>query len=97
MPPAPPVTTATEPLRSYFFENHAIPPTTRYDAGLAWPGGDRKVWGKTMGLVVNDAPAGRMSDAELESWRAVPPAVISDELNRTGAPWPPPSRRWRRA
>ena len=38
-----------------------------------------------MGLVVNDAPAGRMSDAELESWRAVPPAVISDELNRTGA------------
>ena len=38
-----------------------------------------------MGLTVNDAPATRMSDTELEPWRAVPPAVISDELNRTGA------------
>ncbi len=38
-----------------------------------------------MGLVVNEGPAARMSDAEFESWRAVPPAVISDELNRAGA------------
>ena len=38
-----------------------------------------------MGMVVNDAPAERFSDAELGSWRAVPPAVISDELNRAGA------------
>ena len=38
-----------------------------------------------MALELKGAPEGLMSDAELAAWRDVPPAVISDELNRTGA------------
>ena len=38
-----------------------------------------------MALELKAAPEGLMSDAELAAWRDIPPAVISDELNRTGA------------
>ncbi len=38
-----------------------------------------------MALELKAAPEGLMSDAELAAWHDIPPAVISDELNRTGA------------
>ena len=38
-----------------------------------------------MALDLKGAPEGLMTDSELAAWRDVPPAVISDELNRTGA------------
>jgi hypothetical protein len=38
-----------------------------------------------MALELKTAPEGLMSDAELAAWHDIPPAVISDELNRTGA------------
>ena len=38
-----------------------------------------------MALIINEAPAERLSDTELAAWRNIPPAVISDELNRSGA------------
>lgn len=38
-----------------------------------------------MALWKFDAPAGSLSQAELEAWREVPTTVASDELNRAGA------------
>ena len=38
-----------------------------------------------MALELKAAPEGLMSDAELAVWHDIPPAIISDELNRTGA------------
>ena len=36
-----------------------------------------------MSLIINDPPETRLSDDELATWRSIPTAVISDELNRT--------------
>ena len=38
-----------------------------------------------MALILNDAPAHRIADAELKEWSKLPTAVISDDLNRTQA------------
>lgn len=38
-----------------------------------------------MSLIINDPPEARLSDEDLAPWRSIPTAVISDELNRTGA------------
>ncbi len=35
-----------------------------------------------MSLIINHPPEARLSDDELATWRAIPTAVISDELNR---------------
>lgn len=35
-----------------------------------------------MSLIINDPPEARLPDDELATWRAIPTAVISDELNR---------------
>ncbi len=35
-----------------------------------------------MSLIINHPPEARLSDAELATWRAIPSAAISDELNR---------------
>ena len=37
-----------------------------------------------MSLIINEAPTARMAEAEIAEWRAIPTAVISDELNRGG-------------
>lgn len=36
-----------------------------------------------MALTLNEAPGDRLSDVQLEAWRGIPTAVISDDLNRT--------------
>lgn len=38
-----------------------------------------------MPIHIGAAPAWRLSAAELEAWRGIPPAIVSDELNRAGA------------
>ena len=38
-----------------------------------------------MALIINDPPEARLSEAELAPWRAIPPAIVADELNRAGA------------
>lgn len=38
-----------------------------------------------MSLIINHPPEARLSDAELATWRAIPSAAISDELNRACA------------
>lgn len=38
-----------------------------------------------MALIVKESPREPMSEAELTSWRQVPAAVVSDELNRSAA------------
>ena len=37
-----------------------------------------------MSLIINQAPTALMAEAEIAEWRAIPTAVISDELNRSG-------------
>jgi 4-hydroxy-4-methyl-2-oxoglutarate aldolase len=37
-----------------------------------------------MSLLINDGPETLMSEADIAQWRAIPVAVISDELNRGG-------------
>ena len=38
-----------------------------------------------MALIINEAASERLPEAVLAAWRGIPPAIISDELNRTGA------------
>ncbi len=38
-----------------------------------------------MALELNDAPAGLLNPNDLAPWREIPTAVISDDMNRTGA------------
>lgn len=38
-----------------------------------------------MPIQISSAPAWRLSAAEFEAWRGIPPAIVSDELNRAGA------------
>ena len=37
-----------------------------------------------MALEVRDSTAVRMSSSEIDAWRKIPTAVISDDLNRSG-------------
>ena len=38
-----------------------------------------------MALIINEAATERLPEATIAAWRRIPPAIISDELNRTGA------------
>ena len=40
---------------------------------------------KRVSLIINDPPEARLSDDDIATWRSIPTAVISDELNRACA------------